>query len=203
MKVVYIRLLIGVCFLSVALVLVVLVVYRGSYIQASSVEHIRISLDKRFEQWFIERNLPFLWLNSAVFGNGDKYSFYPPRIVPVLDDAGITRAYHVYGMVTFWDPDAKILGVNSYIGRPLYIQFDPTRDGVLGVIPLLDSQGRMLGVSGIQYVDRPDVANWDTLFCPDDIVTVEVKDRSSVESSNRDHPVIPTTVTVTRRLCVP
>ena len=201
MKIVCIRLLIGVFFLLVALPFVVLVVYRGPYIQASSVESMRTSLDKRFEGWFVNRNLPFLWLNSAVFGNGDKYAFYPPRIVPVLDDAGITRAYHVYGMVTFWDPDAKIMGLNSYIGRPLYIQFDPTRDGVLGVIPLLDSQGRMLGVSGIQFVDRPDVANWNTLFCPDDIVTVEVKDRSSIESSNRDHPVIPTTITVTRRVC--
>ena len=201
MKVVCIRLLIGVCFLFVALVFVVLVVYRGSYLQIISVEHMRISLDTRFEGWFVNRNLPFLWLNSAVFGNGDKYAFYPPRIVPVLDDAGITRAYHVYGMVTFWDPDAKILGLNSYIGRPLYVQFNPENDNSMGVIPQLNSQGQVRSVASIQFVDRSDIPNWNTLFCPSDIIKVEVKERKSIEDSSRDYPIIPTTITLTRRIC--
>ena len=169
-----------------------------------STERYRRALDEMWKQAY-DRQLPLaVWFQQIVFHNKDKYVFRPPRIL-VNNDIGESKEifYELYGKVTFWDPDAKMVGVNSYIGKTFFVRLDPVVDGSYAIVPHLDRWGGMLDAGAVPVVSRASDASWQTLFCPSDIVSIVFSDKHALDTNSQTSPLVPKFISLSQRLCTP
>jgi hypothetical protein len=176
---------------------ITLQVYQVPFIQNARIDTWRQGVDSLLKRTYSTQRTR--WVNDVIFRNKDKYTWYPPRIQLVYNENSIIR-YKVYGMVTSWDSNTRLLTVSSYLGKPLYIRFSPTPAGPIAIIPKLDRYGQLtsLGVQTIEYFNVP---NWNTLFCQHDIVAVNAKSYMQFFQSTREKPLVPTVITLTLRIC--
>jgi hypothetical protein len=172
--------------------------YKGPFPQNSRVETWRKTIDVQLRATSMQKNT--LWINSIVFHNQDKYTWYPPRVIVKTDKNGTASGYAVYGMVTSWDPQARLLMLSSYTGKTLFVLFDPTPNGPIAIMNRFDRFGQVQG-GEIQLVLDTSVPNWDTLFCSYDIVSVEAKTANVFNKTSREAPLVPTGIALVNRLC--
>lgn len=103
--------LLSVCFLALG---GILSLYRSVDGVSMVTEQKRKAFDETQNQLFIKRSIWFRAIH-AWYGNGDKYVFRPPRIVPNYREDGVVQGYTVYGMVTTWSPGDRIVELSSYL----------------------------------------------------------------------------------------
>lgn len=132
--------------------------------------------------------------------NPDKYVDRPARIVPDRDADGSYKGFVVYGLVTKWDPEGKVLSLDAYTGNKLFVRLDPDTDRSLIVIPKLDKLGVAVD-SSMQVVTSASEPNWSTLFCYADIVSVHTTTADAITASSEEYPLIPKRVQLSHRLC--
>lgn len=165
-------------------------------------ETVREKLDAYFLEKYNKRNPIVRFLHGRVFGNADKYAWYPPRPVPVYSKrSGAFTGYEVYGMVSSWEPGSYTLRMRSYNRQDFVVRFNPELDNSIAVVAPMDQYGAIPSVSAISIVNSPYDRHWFTLFCPSDIVAVLVGSKLNIVSSSERSPVIPKHIRLVRRLC--
>jgi hypothetical protein len=187
-------------FLLLAVAFAALKIYQNQFPQHTTIEHWRNTADQELWNGYMSGNSIVLWINRAVFHNQDKYAWYPPRILPVYYTDGTIHGYQLYGMVTSWDPENKLLTLNSYIGKTLFVRFDPKPGGSVAYMPKFDAFGQM------QFGDLPvirstDIPDWNTVFCRYDILSIEAKTADAFNRASEKSPLVPAVITLYNRLC--
>lgn len=177
-----------------------LFLYRSPALSSHRMETIRQRVDEYSRRAFIRKNPLFLFVNTTLLGNGDKYIYRPPRIVPANTFQG-ARAYEVFGMVSSWNPDTRTMEVNSYIGKHLFVRFDPTLDGSIAYVPLLDSTGAVADFREDDFVSDTSSNRFETLFCPGDIVSIRIDDPLEIKTASLTSPIVPKEIRLSHRLC--
>jgi len=176
-------------------------IYRGPFPQQSSVEQWRKSVDKQLAPGFNQRTSFYALLDRVALHNLDKNFWEPPRILPVFNQLGYRVRYEVYGVVRFWDPGAKLLGINSYLGRQMFVRFDPTMNGSIGIFLPLNGYGQFVKPNTFLFVNSSDIPQWSTLFCVGDVVSIEVKDPGAFRVATQSQPLTPSVISLAQRLC--
>jgi hypothetical protein len=181
---------------------ILLEIYRGTFPTLTPIETWRISVDKQLEALYYKRTPLALFVDQTVFHTLDNNFWEPPRVMPVYDKQQKKTGYKVYGMVRFWDANAKLLGLNSYLGKPMFVRFDPDSQKTLAIFLKMDGYGELSEEnSEFLFVDHTDIPQWSTLFCVGDVVSVEAKTANVFDRATRTQPLIPTLIVLARRLC--
>jgi hypothetical protein len=175
--------------------------YKYPLVQHPIIEQARIAVDKRLFAGWTSVDPVYAWVHRYIFHNQDKYGFYPPRIIPQYTKQHTVDGYVVYAMVTNWNWQANLLTLSSYLGRQIYVRFEPTQKGPTAFLPQLDSTGNVI-FEKTDVVDRI-VPNWITLFCPSDILSVEAPSYTVFLYSSTKSPVVPKTITLVRQTAQP
>ncbi len=176
--------------------------YRGYFSSELEPEKLRFRIDAAFENAYRQNDPYAIWFNRVVFKNGDKFAWRPPRILAThIPTTYEVSGYEFYGVVTRWRPDVKLLHINTYIGKPLTVRFDPDSDRSIAIIPKLDAYGKIIGSNILPVVQSMYVPDWNTLFCESDIVSIKVRSKFSIMFGRPDNPLIPVNIVLTQRLC--
>lgn len=176
--------------------------YSGAFDLPISSESLRVELDGYLLEKYNKRDIFTRFLHGTVFGNKDKYAWYPPRPVPVYArPIGDFVGYDVFGIVTSWKPDELTLRVRSYNKQNLVVRLNPDLDGSKAIISPLDQYGYISSINAIRIVSSITDTFWQSLFCPSDIVAIQVASKSSLSISSDRSPIIPKHVRLMRRLC--
>jgi len=183
-----------------ALICCFVLVYRSPLLATIPIETSRKKIDELQNQAFIRRSSLTLFLNR-LYGNADKYVFRPPRILPTFDTDGTVQGYVMYGMVTRWDPQARLLTLSSYLGRPVSVRFDPDLDRSFAVVPRLDGYGVAQSVGESDFVQTSQDPRYTDLFCENDVVSVETPHKQQFSYVSRGTPIVPRSIQLSFRLC--
>jgi len=175
--------------------------YVGVFDSSKSSELPRLKVDEVLKNASIKKNLLGIAINSFIFGNADKYVWRPPRVVPVYDQKGKITGYDIFGVVTSWDADARLLHIRSYTRKNLVVRMDPEFDDSIAVIAPMDRQGQISDLDSIVIVDTTSYPQWDSLFCVGDTVAVQVRTRTELQKGSLSYPVVPIHVRLEHRLC--
>jgi hypothetical protein len=174
--------------------------YKGPFLESPAMEVWRKTIDTKLRSASSRQYLQ--WIPNVLFHNQDKYVWHPPRILPVYENGKIVR-YQVYGMVTSWNPVGKLLTLNSYIGRTIFVQFDPKPGkGPFVIVNLFDQFGQTINGS-VPLVRSARDPEYNTLFCPHDIVAIEAATSNVFLRSSEGSPLVPSGIIVYNRLCKP
>lgn len=177
--------------------------YTGYIDSSKQSEALRRRIDAILQKEYTEGSFTAKLINAYVLGNRDKFVWRPSRIIPSYDYTGTKfLGYMVSGVVTGWEPRRNLLTISSYIGRTLYVRFDPTNDRSVGVFPPLNAYGAV-GTEKVFPVVTVTGDNWDKLFCTSDIVNVFFRKRGDLIWSHQYKPIIPTSIMLTQRVCKP
>ncbi len=190
----------GIIVFASLMVLGVSVLYRSALVATQSVEAYRKKFDERQNQAFIARSSSMMALNR-LYGNGDKYVFRPPRVVPSFKKDGTIQGYTIYGMVSTWNPQSHLLTLSSYLGRPVSVRFDPDLDGSMAVVPKLDNYGVADSIGERDFVSTIRDNRYTELFCVGDIVSIESPSPQQFSYSARGTPIVPRIIQLSFRLC--
>lgn len=165
-------------------------------------EKTRIALDKRFSEAYYDNNPRIRWIYNYIFRNKDKPVWRPTRLLPSFDKSyRKVIAYQLHGVVADWNEFARILTLDTYIGRRVFVRVDSARDGSMVIIPELDAWGAVGDVGAFPTVNTPEVGRSPTLFCRGDNVLILMPSKLFLVVNTRSTPLIPISVAVTQRLC--
>jgi hypothetical protein len=187
------------CFLFCIFLL--LEAYKTPLPENSRVEMWRYTTDRALQRGIEQKNPFTFWLNRMVFRNSDKPVFRPPRILRVSDTNNKTTGYQFFGVVSAWDPNTKLLTLNSYLGQPVVVRFDPTRDGSYAYFPVLDTRGVMDETKPLLFVGSTAHSAFPTLFCTGDIMSIETASWLRIMYSSQFYPVIPKLIMLSHHIC--
>lgn len=191
----------GVLILVVLFILLFYAWYVGSFEPFSNSEYLRKSTDSLLKRLYDKQVGGGRLISNVVFGNRDKYVWRPPRVVPVYDKVGAISGYDIFGIVTSWDPEARLLYISSYVRKSLTVKLDPEHDNSIAVIAPMDRQGAIPALNAIQIVDSSTFPGWRELFCVGDTVAVQVRKHQELSKGSIDDPIVPMHVRLEHRLC--
>jgi hypothetical protein len=173
--------------------------YRARDDDASR-ENKRVAFDDYSRAQFLSQNKLFIFAYGQVFGNRDKYKYFPPRILPTHTFNG-RQGNSLFALVSSWNADTRILEVSSYLNTAMTIRFDPDTQNQMAFMPKLDATGRVkdFGENGI--VTSSDSPKFATLFCQGDIVEIVTETAEALRQAAKDTPVVPVEIHLRQRLC--
>jgi len=191
----------SIIFLILLSVFGVIQCYTRPFPSTAGVENLRVRVDAVFRDAWRHRDLGAVLLYRTVFGNGDKNTFFSPRVRTVYDPSGDKQGYTAFGMVTAWDVGEKLLTLSSYAGGTLYVRFDPDVYGQKAILPALDAYGSVDILKPIGIITSLAIPNANTLFCVRDVVSITADTWQELFSTTPVHPAIPKEVVLSFRLC--
>lgn len=174
--------------------------YRTPGALQSPLEAKRVAFDTVSRKQFIAHNAPFIFIHRLLFGNRDKYMYLPPRVLPSRTISG-ALGYSVFGLVTSWNAETKLLEMSSYLNIPITIRFDPDTAKQMAFVPFLDTSGRVKEFGEHGIVTSSDNPKFATLFCQGDIVEIVTETAEALKQATRDKPIVPVELHLRQRLC--
>ena len=91
---------------------VVLRIYTTPQASTTSTVAKQLAFDDYSRRQFLAQNKLFIFVYVQVFGNRDKYKYFPPRILTTHTIKGQV-GYTIHGLVSTWNPETKLLQVSS------------------------------------------------------------------------------------------
>ena len=174
--------------------------YQGAPDAEGENEKRRVVVDEYSQKQFFARNSLYMSLHGLIFGNRDKYLYFPPRILPSSTFQG-RQAFSVYALIKSWNPDTGIAEVSTYVNKPAQVYVNPDKEKVAAYMPQIDKTGRVIRFGPNDVVTSKDNPKYQSLFCEGDIVEVVTEFASQIQSGSTSNPIHPVEIHLRRRLC--
>jgi hypothetical protein len=193
--------------LSVAIFLILFITYCvvQCYVlpisNNTSIETFRGHIDITLRNAWIRQDVLARGLYSTIFRNRDKLIFFPPRITPQYSVDRKIQGYISYGMVKTWDAGKKLLTLSSYTGGILYVRFDPDTYEQKAIFMGSGISGDIETTKPVKIITNLSISNIGTLFCENDVFSIETATWRELFFSTPDHPVVPRELMLSFYLC--